>query len=100
MNDNGNFEESHIDSLFEYKGCTCVLLYVGNGEITKDWYCAYTLLPKKPKYVLNNQTWGEKTKEAGIDTQHFHNFKMSVKDKRKDAVKQIKQLIDDFFGDD
>jgi len=98
MNNNKGLRLTHIEELFEYRKCTVVLLYVSRGEYGHDYYNAYTLLPTKPKEeYLGNQTWGGKTREAGIDTAHYHNEGMTMEQLKKDAIKQIKGLIDEYY---
>ena len=98
MNDDNGERLTHIEGLSEYRGCTIVLLYVSRGKFGHDSYNAYTLLPTKPrKEYLGNQTWGGKTREAGIDTVHYHNEGMTMEQLKKDAINQIKEVIDDYY---
>ena len=98
MNDNNDISATHIEELLEYRNCTIALLYISKGKYAHDYYNAYTLLPKKPKEeFLGNQTWGGLSREAGIDTAHSYNEGMTMKELKEDAIKQIKEVIDDYY---
>lgn len=63
----------------------------------KFYYCAYVYLPK---LRANSKEFGYETfrhgKTVGIDTSHWHNFGTSEEILRKDAVKQITNIIKEY----
>jgi hypothetical protein len=65
-----------------------------------EWITAYVELDKDVERVaaelLDNQTYHE-GKVYGVDTAHSYNIGMHIKEKRKDALLQIRKLIKSYL---
>jgi len=65
-------------------------------KFSQSWYCSYVTLTNVKE--CGNSTY-LKGDEIGIDTNHLYNEKMTMKQKRADAISQIKKIIKEYQDD-
>lgn len=65
---------------------------IGHDGVPGKWICAYVDLKGVKKNDLDNQTY-HTGDTYGVDTAHTWNDNMSLEEKKKDAIRQIKELI-------
>ena len=87
-----------MEEMHNYKGRTYAILDFRKGGVNLNHFCAYVYLPfpKEKEYCYETFRHG---KTIGIDTNHWNNEKMSIDEKREDAIKQIQEVIDEYIRD-
>lgn len=62
-----------------------------------NYFCAYVYLDKLPNRELSFETY-RRNNTVGIDTAHLWNEFQTLEEKRNDALRQIRELIEDWLG--
>lgn len=101
-NDEIIYQPSGFEGFYKYKDYILAIVRIGKYHKFEEYhpyYNGYVKLPKviKSKEILGSETWGGiRYGEVGFDTAHYHNWKMTKKEKIKDLKKQFKDFIKEY----
>jgi hypothetical protein len=89
-----------LEDIIPYKKYQIVLIKADHMKSFGDYVNGYVYLPGLEKSNIPDGNLGSETFRngniVGIDTAHYHNEKMTYEQRKADAIRQIKEIINEY----
>lgn len=86
-----------LEDIVIYKDYQIILI---KGHLMDEYVNGYVYLERLQETPFSNKEFGNETYREGnvigVDTLHYYNQKMSYEEKKEDAIRQIKIIIDEY----